>query len=103
MKDRKNRKRSLTDSNAEVTSRCDRSGVGSNWKENQVGGRIWLIAVLHGFAFVSRVLLMLDREPILLFASESLLYQNFNDVLFRVYEEMYVASCDRFYDSSISN
>lgn len=73
MKDRKNRKRSLTDSTGEVTSRCDQSGVGSNWKENQVGGRIWLIAVLHGFAFVSRVLLMLDREPILLFASESII------------------------------
>lgn len=75
MKDRKNRKRSLTDSTGEVTSRCDQSGVGSNWKENQVGGRIWLIAVLHGFAFVSRVLLMLDREPILLFASESIILE----------------------------
>lgn len=33
-----------------------------SWEDNQDGGRIWLIVVVHGLAFVSRVLSMLARS-----------------------------------------
>lgn len=57
--------------------------------ENRDGGRIWLTAVRHGFAFVSRVLSMLDREPILVSTQETARGRdsNVNDVQLRRNEQ----------------